>query len=94
MKLAGIWSPGWLVFTVAAPKDPAGGGGPVGGVLACTVTTTLWDTEPVPFAAVKLYVVVLAGDTCTDVPVTVPIPLTLNVVAPVTLHCSRDDWPP
>ncbi len=82
-----------LVLTVAAPKDPAGGGVPVGGVPACTVTVTLLDAEPVPFAAVKLYVVVLEGDTCTDVPVTVPTPLTLNVVAPVTLHCSRESCP-
>ena len=54
MKLAATGIPGLLVPTVAAPKDPAGGGVPVGRVLACTVTVTLFDTEPDPFAAVKL----------------------------------------
>jgi hypothetical protein len=72
--------------------------GTEGGVVsAVTVTVTLADAEPAVFVAVKVYVVVVLGDTEAEVsPDTFPGPLLidkLGVGLPETDQDNTLDWP-
>ena len=55
--------------------------------MACEVT------DPPAFVAISVYVVVEAGETETEVPVTAPIPEMLSEVAPVVVQERVADWP-
>jgi len=56
---------------------------------AITVTVACATVLPVPLVAVSVYIVVFAGFTVTDVPLTGPTPLSIvTVVAPTTVHAS------
>ena len=70
--------------------EPITGTGTTGGV---TVTVKLFVAVPPLFVAVSVYVVVEAGETETEVPVTAPTPEMLNEVAPVVDQESTALWP-
>jgi hypothetical protein len=66
----------------------------VGGPAGVKVTVTAAVTEPNGLVAVRVYKVVVAGVTTTEVPVTAPTPaLMLKVGAPVTTQFNVLDWP-
>jgi hypothetical protein len=76
-----------------AEKKEMAGGITVGGA-AVTVTVAVAVAVPNGLRAVRVYKVVAAGFTLTDVPVTTPTPpLMLSVGAPVAAQFNVLDWP-
>ena len=59
-----------------------------GGGAVFTVTVACAVTDPALFVAVRVYVVVCAGETPSEVPVTVPMPAMEREVAPLTVQAS------
>jgi hypothetical protein len=79
---------------VAVAVRPVGTLGAVVSVVTVTVTDLV--AEPAVLVAVRVYVVVAAGDTEVEVPVTAPTPLLIDSVGagvPVTVHAKVDDCP-
>jgi hypothetical protein len=64
-------------------------------VFAITVGVTVAVTEPASLVAVNVYVLVLAGDTCSSpTAATVPTPWSMVTdVAPPTCHCKSANSP-
>jgi hypothetical protein len=59
-----------------------------------TVTVTVASTDPCELVAVSVYEVVMEGDTNMALPVTVPMPWSMDtLVASVVLHFRRDLLP-
>ena len=61
--------------------------------MAFTTTVAAAVVVPTPLVAESVYVVVVRGETVSELPLTVPVPLTLVAIAFETTHERMDDCP-
>jgi len=84
----------WLLEVATAVVLDGGEGGVVSGVVDPTVTVTEAETDPAVFEAVKVYVVVAAGETETEPLLGITVPgagVIVSVVAPPVSHDKEVD---